>query len=126
MFRACLITIFLVGQLSTQAALAEPISTTSCGAPQAINETRKQDGKTLKCTSKTVCKTTTCQTGGTANCSITTSTSYDCTEVASAPSRPRPGLVNEIKPGMLEPGRRPAKRQTLEAAPQGELYRDPN
>ena len=115
MLVASVLVLLALGRVSN----AEPISTTSCGAAQTINETRQKDGKTYKCTSKTVCKTTTCQTGGTAQCSITTSTSYDCTEVAAGPRATQGGVLSGTRPDKLDPGRSPGKRRPLEALPEG-------
>lgn len=65
---------------------AAPDVSTSCSTVKGSFDA-KQNGKTLKCTSKKTCKTTTCKMGVGYDCSVTTTnTLSDCTEVTSTPS----------------------------------------
>lgn len=107
MLRVTLVSIALLATTNIPVSYAEKISTTKCDAPQAINETKTQGGKTYKCTSKTVCRTTSCEVGGSAACTVTTDTNYDCAEVAA--SGPRGNLGSGEAgggAGVLDPGPR--------------------
>jgi hypothetical protein len=65
---------------------AAPDVSTSCSTVKGSFDA-KQNGKTLKCTSKKTCKTTTCKMGVGYDCSVTTSTTLsDCSEVSPAPN----------------------------------------
>lgn len=102
--RLMLTLIFLMAVATVQ-VLAEPISTTSCSADSGnFTVKNKADGKTYSCKSRQTCKKTTCQLGGSAACSVETTTTHsDCAEAATAP---RPGAgTHGPRPGVFDPGR---------------------
>jgi len=97
---------------------AKSTSTTKCTIA-AGNFSAKQNGKTLKCTSKKTCKTTTCKLGGVADCSTaTTTTLSDCTEVAAPSSAGQHGGVSVPKPGkVMAPTQEKPKPRSSQIAP---------